>query len=631
MKKGLLVIAILFFVLSTTASANLLFNSCNLSLTKDGKIEVETEANFNTIGEKIAKARLDYWWDENVIHTYIYPERFLGQEWLYSVIYFDKSELPLNETIHFNLIIETNKGDKIEQEQFIYYTEFFNWNKIPWKTIESNHIILRYKLAKDNIARQISDIAEDAYLGVSKMLKEEIKEKITVIILDTYEQVCLEPDVPHYGHWGGRCSGTSIWMRYEPSEYYEDPGNLKRMIAHEITHIFQSEFFFTSYNHSSASIWFSDVMAQYVSTRAALGDKIADEIRESLSLKRLIKDISSPYWKYSQSMKVLFFDYLFDKYQTKEVTQVVRAFVKSEDFRNTSLSKDFFSYLSSKYSLPSDISQKVGLQTLGDIIPNHFCSYNANKDKALISIYSSLDNPEYTDDDIGILNLKDMKITNLTRNFLYEGDSLWSKDEKSIYYVMKNGPEYFLMEMSLEDKNITKIYTTDDFIFDLSLSPDGEKILFSKQGDLYKASIWLLNLKDKEVKQITSGEYLDISPAFYKNDEILFISNRTNNTRSIFKMNLNEPKSSIIPNTEDSSKIINVSDNKCLFRIIRDHYFNSISIINLQNGRVKRYFGEDCSVSNIWDIWFPGLYNGELCYYEGESLKNLTLREITLD
>ena len=630
MKKWLLVIVILFLVSSTMVSANLLFNSCNLSPTKDGEIEVETEAHVNTIGEKITKARLDYWWDENVVHTYIYPERFLGQEWLYSVIYFDKSELPLNETIHFNLIIETNKGDKIEQEQFIYYTEPFNWNKIPWKTIESNHIILRYKLAKDNIAKQILDIAEDAYLGVSKMLKEEVKEKIPVIVLDTYEQLCLEPDIPD-GHWGGCYSGTSIWIRFEPSCYYEDPGSLKRTIAHEITHIFQSEFFFTAYNSSNASIWFSDVMAQYVSTRVAFRDEIGDEIRKSFTSKRLIKDISSPYWKYSQSMKVLFFDYLFDKYQTKEVTQVVRAFVKSEDFRNVSLSKDFFSYLSSKYSLHSDISKKVGLQTLGDTIPNNFCSYNASKDKALIFMYSGLYNLDYIDDDIGILDLKDMKITNLTRNFLYEGDPIWSKDEKSIYYVMKNGPEYFIMEMSLEDKNIRKIYTSGDFISDLSLFPDGKKIIFSKQEDLYRTSLWLLGLKDKEAKQITSGKYLDISPVFYKNNEILFISDRINNTKSIFKMNLNELKPSIIPDTTDSSKIIDVSDNKCLFRIMRDHYFDSISIINLQNGRVKRYFGEGCSVPDIWDIWFPGLYNGKLCYYEGESLKELIPKEIPLD
>jgi Tol biopolymer transport system component len=246
-------------------------------------------------------------------------------------------------------------------------------------------------------------------------------------------------------------------------------------------------------------------------------------------------------------------------------------------------------------------------------------------------MYSGLDNPDYIDDDIGILDLKDMKIINLTRNFFYEGDPIWSKDEKSIYYVMKNGPEYSVMEMRLKDKNITKIYTTDDFIYDLSLSPDGEKILFSKQEDLYRASIWLLNLKDKEVKQITSGKYLDVSPVFYKDDEILFISNRTNNTRSIFKMNLNKLKPSIIPNTTDSSKIIDVSDNQCLFRITRDGYFNRISIINLQNGRVKRYFGEGCYVSDIWDIWFPGLYNGKLCYYEGESLKELIPKEIPLD
>lgn len=634
MKKSLFVVVVLLFILDIVIiAADPEITGFSLS-PENGKVKVEVSAYGGSIYSQITEARLDYWWDEE-IHTYVFPKSSLGSCTFGSKVYFTEKDIPLDKVIHFELTIRNNEGNEVKQTKPIYYFIPFDWDAIPWKQMESPHVILFYKL-KYNIAKQILDIAEDAYLGVSKLLKEEMKEKIPIMILDGYEHICLESGVPgkniHYGHWGGYQLGGSAWIMYEPSWDYEVSHRLKLTIAHEMTHIFQGNFFFAPYDSSDASIWFSDVMAQYVSAKVTFGDKFAVEMRKSLTKERLIEHLSSPLWNYSWGIRILFFDYLFDKYKTKDVNTAIKAFVKSKDFERTTLPKDFFSYLSTRFSIPPDLLKKeLGSYPRKDVCIGPFCSYNMKMDRVLVSIYPTFYTQEYIYNDIGILNLRDMKMERLTYDCFYESTPIWSKDEKSIYYVMKNGPEYSIMNMRLKDENITKLYTTDDFIFDLSLSPDGKKIVFSKREDLYRASLWILDLKTGKAMRITSGRYLDVSPVFYKTNKILFISNRMNGKRAIFKMDLDERKSYIIPNTDDSYEIISVANDKCLFRARRDWYFNDLSVLDLESGRVKRYFGEGCHISDIWDVWFPVIHDGKLHYYEGEALKNLIPKEIPLD
>ena len=128
----------------------------------------------------------------------------------------------------------------------------------------------------------------------------------------------------------------------------------------------------------------------------------------------------------------------------------------------------------------------------------------------------------------------------MTDNHLYEISPIWSRDEKNIYYVLKIGSEYSIAQMMLEDRSIKRLYTCENFIFDQSLSPDGEEIIFSNLHDLHHSSLWISNLEDGTVKQITSWQYLDTSPVFYTDDEILFISNMIDDESNIFRMKLDE-------------------------------------------------------------------------------------------
>jgi Tol biopolymer transport system component len=181
--------------------------------------------------------------------------------------------------------------------------------------------------------------------------------------------------------------------------------------------------------------------------------------------------------------------------------------------------------------------------------------------------------------------------------------------------------------MKLKDRSIKRLYTWENFIFDLSLSPDGEEIIFSNLYDLYHSSLWILNLKDGTVKQITSGQYLDMSPVFYTDDEILFISNRIDDESNIFRMKLDKDQPHLIPGSTGSYKIINTSSNKCLFYTVNKSYSSgNYYVIDLDNERVERYFDE-----GGLDIWFPLLRDGKLLYFRGENLKSIVREEITLD
>ena len=602
----------MFSVLSVMASASTIVYYKQVTFdAREEKIKVEICFSSST---NIVKARLDYWWD-NIVHTYPFPKENLNKSVFNATVYFDDSMVPIDKIINFRFAAEDEKGEIIER--YYHYYPSPNWEKIPWEKAESEHVILYYKLLKDEIAKQILAIAEDAYLGVSHILGRKLDSEISVI-LNTCEQIYCESLFPYTSIYY-----DTVCIKYEPM-YALFPASLKRGIAHEMTHLFQDKF----KTKTSMWSWFDQVMAQYVGCKVAFGDAIIDEVRKNLNKERFVKSLSREFWAYDLSLSVLFFEYLFDKYDTKDINEVVTAFIKSGNLRNEYLPKDFISYISLLLSTSLDFPpSELGTVPLDDIgvcgrIPSQ---YNKSGDKIVVRLYVIYLKDMYND--IGIVDLDNMSITNLTNNHLYEISPIWSRDEKNLYYVLEIGSEYSIAQMMLEDRSIKRLYTCENFIFDLSLSPDGEKIIFSSLYDLYHSSLWILNLKDGTVKQITSGQYLDTSPVFYTDNEILFISNRIDDESNIFRMKLDEGQPHLIPGSTDSYKIINTSDSRCLFYTVNKSYSSdNYYVIDLDNGRVKRYFDED-----ILDIWFPLLRDGKLLYFRGENLKSIVREEITLD
>ena len=612
MKKRLLLVAILFFVLSVMASASITVYYEQVTFdAREEKIKVEICFSSST---NIVKARLDYWWD-NVVHTYPFPKKVLNKSVFNATVYFDESMVPIDKIINFRFAAEDGKGERIER--YYHYYPSPNWEEISWDRAESEHIILHYKLLKDEIAKQILVIAEDAYLGVSRILGRELDSKINVI-LNTSEQIYCESPFPYTSIYY-----DTVCIKYEPM-YALFPANLKLGIAHEITHLFQDKFKMKT----SLWSWFDQVMAQYVGCKVAFGDAIIGEVRKNLNKERFIKRLSREFWAYDLSLSVLFFEYLFNKYDTKDINEAVTAFIKSGNLRNEYPPKDFISYVSSLLSTSLDFSpSELDIVPLDDIgvrgrIPSQ---YNESGEKIVVRLYVIYLKDIYND--IGIVDLENINITNLTDNRLYEISPIWSKDEKNLYYVLEIGSEYSIAQMRLGDRSIKRLYTGESFIFDLSLSPDGEKIIFSSLYDLYHSSLWILNLKDGTVKQITSGQYLDTSPAFYTDDEILFISNRIDDESNIFRMKLDEDRPYLISGAPGSYKIINTSGSKCLFYTANKSYASgNYYVIDLDNERVERYFDE-----GGLDIWFPLLRDGKLLYFRGENLKSIVREEITVD
>ncbi|MDP6635059.1 MAG: DUF1080 domain-containing protein [Phycisphaerae bacterium] len=73
----------------------------------------------------------------------------------------------------------------------------------------------------------------------------------------------------------------------------------------------------------------------------------------------------------------------------------------------------------------------------------------------------------------------------------------------------------------------TVFETAEGFIFDMSPSFDGKKLLFSYKEDTSKPfHIWEINVDGTAMRQITKGPFHDVSPIYYGDGRIIFSSSR---------------------------------------------------------------------------------------------------------
>ena len=130
------------------------------------------------------------------------------------------------------------------------------------------------------------------------------------------------------------------------------------------------------------------------------------------------------------------------------------------------------------------------------------------------------------------------KITNTTGHS--EHDAHFSPDGLSIAYAngVIDGTETSLEIIEVETGNKTILHTSIGRIYGISWSPDGEEIAFvdAPGGEDDDADIFMYNMGEKSIKQVTDDPAWDHMPEFCNNNHTLFFTSYRSGEERIYQV-----------------------------------------------------------------------------------------------
>jgi Tol biopolymer transport system component len=159
--------------------------------------------------------------------------------------------------------------------------------------------------------------------------------------------------------------------------------------------------------------------------------------------------------------------------------------------------------------------------------------------KILFSLIDSKNNVE-----LYLIDFNGKNLTQITENSLQENQFVWSEDGKKLYFATTGLQNSDLYELEIENKNLKKIdlnfkqnqKSTNLRVTDLVKSPVKDNIFFSAKDETGNNQIYLKNLSNNELKQLTSDSS-EKTNLFFNTDkkEIIFLSNQSVNS-PLFKI-----------------------------------------------------------------------------------------------
>jgi len=130
------------------------------------------------------------------------------------------------------------------------------------------------------------------------------------------------------------------------------------------------------------------------------------------------------------------------------------------------------------------------------------------------------------------------KITDTTGH--NEHDAHFSPDGLSIAYAngVIDGAETSLELIELETGNKTILHTSIGRIYGISWSPDGENIAFvdAPGGEEDDADIFMYNLGEQSIRQVTDDPAWDHMPEFCNNNHTLFFTSNRSGEERIYQV-----------------------------------------------------------------------------------------------
>ncbi|MCD6579391.1 PD40 domain-containing protein [bacterium] len=559
----------------------------------------------------------------------------------------------------------------------LYYKNF------KWFIKESKHFKIFYYKAEENRLLEIINILENAYSHHSNTLKFEIKDKTTVIIYKThrdFEQTNIISGFvpPQVGGFAETLMKRLVVPVDSPHE------ELRSLIWHELTHIFQYHILKNRVLKKEPPMWFMEGTAEFFSQHWDMTGKmmLRDAVMNNnfYSLQQMENFYYTPNvfqcYKESQS----FIEWFYNKYGIENFRKLFRymrkigkmsldeIFKKVTGYSYKRNNDMWYNYLK-KQNWPKIKNEEDPDVDYGECILNELYSrdiwlqpvfypsgamvaaitnkngkldiYSVRSDgKKLIKRITPLATGKYEylivennsmsispdgkklaifardgrADVLMVFDLMDYNFKKYRLNDMLKPRFPMWKDGDSLFFTAesKGGREIFLFSLrSRETEQITK---ETGFIQYIAYDKNKNGIYFTKSLDKYK-NIFYLDLKNKVEKQITFSKSWDIQLSISADGQrLLFVSDRANKIPNLFLMEMK---------TGEIKQLTNVTVGNIMPNISPDG--KTIAFTSYKQGSYKTYIRKvsDFKVFKTYHDDPANIYAQAKLNYNVDFLKNV--------
>ncbi len=480
------------------------------------------------------------------------------------------------------------------------------YDTFHWKIFKTEHFDIYFYPKSQEHLEMVATLAEDAYEKISKNLQHDVAFRIPLIFFLTsseFEQV-------NYLQVTEGILGVSEPL-YNRMAFALDhpPKELQHLITHELAHIFEFSILFGGLNisliRSIPPLWIMEGYPEYISGEWNASDiqVVRDAIlTDNIPYISAEHDIEYPEGRdiarASYTIGHAVFDFIDEKYgkagirqlwfSTKKATYLgtYDIFMQAFGISEQKFNEEFANWLREKFNpwkeKETPLDKEIALKVIKPF--EQTLSAAPSPDGKKIAIYTV--NKYDSEIDLIIISSQDgSTIKNITKgfttkfeyitfdNFYFSGRNItWSADGKYIAFFARYGKRRALFLADASTGKIKKRYKIPlDAAGAPSFSPDGNYIAFSALSDAI-SDIYLLNLNNKNIINITNDIYYDITPTWSPDGKTILYSSRRESHDQIFEININNPKiriqytfenyDSVSPYYSPDMKIIYFSSNK---------------------------------------------------------------------
>jgi Tol biopolymer transport system component len=549
--------------------------------------------------------------------------------------------------------------------------QYFEQNKIEydvfhWRTYRSTHFTIYFYTKEEAALQKVASFAESAYDDISRQLNFQIPKPINLIYYATHADFEQTNTILNFIPEGvGAFALPSRNRMVLPIDLPDE--KLQKLIAHELTHVFQFEILFGG-NYiraatTSAPQWFLEGMASYYGNdednkdRMVLRDAVlADQVPEiaqrgiqgffAYRFGHAVFDFIAAEWG-----KDAVRDFLFEFRNAISASvdkTLKRAFnVSAEDFDirfRRYLRKRYLKILAEKGE-PIDFGERFKIEDTpsAETSPR---AYPSGDFVAAMSTYKE-------DADVVLMSTRERKLyRNLTRGYTtrYEylvsqwvttgpqsgADLAVSPDGNTVAVFARRERGRDLLLLNALDGGIRERIEMPGLDEQLSpaFSPDGRMVAFRalKGG---ASDIYGYDVASKTITDLTQDSAFDFGPVFSPDGKWLYYSSARGTKLKIFRLNPGAPETReqvTYGDWNDEDPCLSPDGKRLFFTSDRDDGIYNIYSINLDTGETLQHTNVVAGVfsptvfvgkDNTEKLVFTAYYKRRFTLYIADSKKSV--------